>query len=190
MFSDEDDAKSNHLSWNPSHHLLAAASASTLPFMDPPAYKQSLRRTYSIYCRTALCVLGAVSLLAYILVTAPLLVPSLSIHTHLTLQSTPVVKEYHCGKTKEEAIARGCTFDPLTVSWLPQECSRRQTDEFWADAPITKDNFTNEYEARWRYYDWDLTERYDGLADLPVYAGVHTYRSTLGEHITHCAYSK
>ena len=53
-----------------------------------------------------------------------------AIRTHLSPSiQQPQMKE-DCGSSREEALSRGCTFDPLTAAWLPASCSRKWTEEF------------------------------------------------------------
>lgn len=122
------------------------------------------RETRKFYQKTAIfgCI---VSIVIYIIATIPLVVPylkSFSLHS--------------CGNSIEEAITRGCIFDPLTVTWLPKHCSREGVDEFL----VSNNN------QSWRYYtDSDGSTE---LLDLSPRLGERTYWTTKGEHLTHCAY--
>lgn len=51
------------------------------------------------------------------------------------ISSSPTEYKYHCGNSTAEARALGCTFDHLSVSWLPSECSRDYTAEFLVSNP-------------------------------------------------------
>lgn len=76
----------------------------------------------------------------------------------------------------KEALERNCTFDPLTVQWLPQVCLRAGADEFSAQEP-------------WRYWT-DQTGEHE-IADLSRHVGPedeHWYWTTAREHLTHCVY--
>lgn len=75
-----------------------------------------------------------------------------------------------------EALERNCTFDPLTVQWLPQTCLRAEADEFSA-------------HDHWRY--WTDQAGQHEITDLSRHAGPgeeHWYWTTGREHLTHCAY--
>ncbi|KAK6220663.1 hypothetical protein LQW54_002108 [Pestalotiopsis sp. IQ-011] len=150
-----------------------------------------------------LSVIAIVVLAAYVLATAP-----------MALRTLMAQKRYTCGNNIEEAKARGCTFDPMTVQWLPKQCSRAGTDEFLS-AHGTHTDFTtrpegtvfannnrrrgtpdgstpypdqNATERVWRYYaDEAQTHEYvNGLVDAPI--GHYSYYTTRGEHLAHCAY--
>jgi hypothetical protein len=121
-------------------------------------------------------------------------------------------RKFHCGSTLEEAKARGCQFDELTVQWLPPQCSRAGLEDFlgahgrafdyrkravsestaaavepWIK-PTTHGPEQDPNEHRWRYFkDENQTEEYvDGLAEAPI--GQHIYWTTRGEHLAHCAW--
>ncbi|KAK2052707.1 hypothetical protein LY76DRAFT_467798, partial [Colletotrichum caudatum] len=82
-----------------------------------------------------------------------------------------------CGADLEEAKARGCSYDPLTLTWLPPQCSRVGADDFTraadGDRPFTY------------YKDRKKTEVYP---DLGTRLGTNIYWSTAGEHVAHCAF--
>jgi hypothetical protein len=140
------------------------------------------RRTF----RVAGAVVGILCLGVYIFVTAPMLLSAALAHHQFT-----------CGSTLEEAKARGCTFDPMTVQWLPPQCSRAGLDEFLVAhgsyAPWEKrsespypDQIAN--ESTWRYYtdETQTVEYVDGLHMAPL--GHYMYYTTRGEHLAHCAF--
>lgn len=85
-------------------------------------------------------------------------------------------RQFSCGDSIEEAKTRGCSFDPLNVTWLPHQCSRAATEEFLQ----ANGNDT------WHYYynQGGSTEVYDLGSSL----GDRIYWTTQGEHLTHCAY--
>lgn len=73
-------------------------------------------------------------------------------------------------------MERNCTFDPLTVQWLPQTCIRAGADEFSAREP-------------WQY--WTDQAGQQEIADLSHHTGPgdeHWYWTTGREHLTHCVY--
>lgn len=84
-----------------------------------------------------------------------------------------------CGKTPEEARARGCEFDMLVTAWLPQRCIDRElVDEFMA-------------MGNWQFYtrlhgtEEDKYDSYD-----PDFLGSvnRTIWTTRRWHVTHCLY--
>lgn len=119
------------------------------------------------YLRSAATAAGIILVGVYIIITAPFL--------HAKLAAG---RRYTCGETIEEAVGRGCTFDPLTVTWLPAQCSRAGTDEFLAAK--RNDN------SLWKYYlDGNGTAE---VANLGSRLGDRIYWTTKGEHLSHCAY--
>ncbi|ROW08767.1 hypothetical protein VPNG_06408 [Cytospora leucostoma] len=89
----------------------------------------------------------------------------------------------HCGSSVAEAKALNCTYDTLSVSWLPPHC---REDELTAEFDRAGPNGT------WPYYaDKNATipislEAMSLLADLPRAQAVF-YTST-GWHVAHCAF--
>jgi hypothetical protein len=53
-----------------------------------------------------------------------------------------------CGESVEEAVHKGCTFDQLIKTWLPQDCPRYGLEEHLSVAAVAE----NETGGRWRYY--------------------------------------
>jgi hypothetical protein len=47
-----------------------------------------------------------------------------------SIQGISEKQPLHCGNSVEEAIALGCTFDPMMLMWLHPECDRTGTDEY------------------------------------------------------------
>lgn len=154
------------------------------------------------YYRIAATVAFFLCLAAYVATTAPLLMKDIEAKREAS-------RRYTCGSSREEAIALDCTFDPVTVQWLPQQCSRAGLEEFltahtWHHQSSLRSisqrereadhesNITypdqNPDEGYWRYYtDETQTVEYpNGLVDAPV--GVHTYWTTRGEHLAHCTF--
>ncbi len=82
-----------------------------------------------------------------------------------------------CGNSSAEALAQGCTFDPLTFTWLPARCPRDMLNEFL------------DYSGRepWKYW-------MDKAGTVPVrddYQEVLQgtwYWTTNAEHLTHCVF--
>jgi len=79
------------------------------------------------------------------LALALIVVSALYIHLHIRTTSPPRVD---CGTTVEEAREKGCTFDQLMKTWLPQECPRFGLEEHLA-AGFAAGNDTGN---QWRYY--------------------------------------
>lgn len=81
-----------------------------------------------------------------------------------------------CGNSSSEALAKGCRFDQLTWSWLPQKCPHYANEEF-------------KKVQDWKYYvdrngtqeaagdNWDKAMN----NEIPLY-------TISGEHSTHCVY--
>jgi hypothetical protein len=90
--------------------------------------------------------------------------------------STPA--RLHCGNSTAEAISRGCTFDPVTVTWLPKECPRDVVDEFLESSNA----------QRYRYW-FDLKGEHEiiGYDNLSM-THDHFYYTTQREHAAHCAF--
>ncbi|KAF9888832.1 hypothetical protein FE257_008201 [Aspergillus nanangensis] len=96
----------------------------------------------------------------------------------IRLRSDPRHARYTCGSSTEEARKRGCTFDILSMNWLPSQCARDQTEEFIGYA-------TNE---TWVYYRdrhaKSLIENSEELSELDS----QFWWSTQREHMVHCAF--
>lgn len=89
----------------------------------------------------------------------------------------PESDQFTCGKTFAEAHQRGCIFDPLTLTWLPPECSQHGQQEFLEASG----------NGTWHYW-----EDPDGLLELGTYEalshlspGTHYY-TTQEQHLNHC----
>lgn len=82
----------------------------------------------------------------------------------------------HCGTSITEALQRGCTYDQLTLRWLPENCSRVGLKEYLeASAP-----------AGWKY--WLDNEGTKPVEDISLYVNGTALYTTEREHLTHCAY--
>jgi hypothetical protein len=103
--------------------------------------------------------------------------------TLVTLHQQPLTtaisssrSELTCGNSSEEARARGCTFDQLTVAWLPSACPRYGNDEYLSLGP-------------WTYWkDFYGKEAIAGEDELVHMGEEDEYWSTQAEHMAHCAY--
>lgn len=81
-----------------------------------------------------------------------------------------------CGTSITEALQRGCTYDQLTLRWLPENCSRVGLQEYMdASAP-----------AGWKY--WLDNEGMKPVQDISLYVNGTALYTTEREHLTHCAY--
>ncbi|KAF2964087.1 hypothetical protein GQX73_g9467 [Xylaria multiplex] len=84
-----------------------------------------------------------------------------------------------CGKTPEEARARGCEFDMLVTAWLPPRCIDRElVDEFMA-------------VGQWEFYTKLHAKEEDkfGTYDPDFIGSVnHTVWTTRRWHATHCLF--
>ncbi|KAJ5055174.1 hypothetical protein J3E72DRAFT_175452, partial [Bipolaris maydis] len=85
-------------------------------------------------------------------------------------------QKYNCGNSIEDAIAKGCSYDPLTLTWLPKPCSREGAADF-----ATANNGNSFYY----YTDRHKTSK---ILDLGSRLGTNIYWSTAGEHLAHCAF--
>lgn len=84
-----------------------------------------------------------------------------------------------CGKTPEEARARGCEFDMLVTAWLPPRCIDRElVDEFTA---LGEWDFYTKYHAK----EEDKFDTYDPDFLGSVNQTIYTERRW---HITHCLF--
>lgn len=81
-----------------------------------------------------------------------------------------------CGSSIAEAQQRGCTYDQLTLRWLPETCSRVGLQEYLdANAP-----------AGWKY--WLDNEGTKLAQNISSYMNGTALYTTEREHLTHCAY--
>lgn len=129
-------------------------------------------RTSSAILACLVLSIVANALLAARLVEYPANTPS-------NIRQHPGLDSFGCGNSVEEAIIAGCTFDPLSVYWLPASCSRAGTEEFLHHASSWSNGST------WRY--WTDREGEDEILDLPSRLG-DLYYTTESEHMVHCAY--
>lgn len=165
-----------------------------------------IRSSRCRHVRTAGYIVSILFLVVYVFTTAPLLTTAILAR-----------RKFHCGKTLEEAKARGCGFDELTVQWLPPQCSRAGLEEFqgahgraidykkkravpgstatatatdmepWTK-PTEHGPDQDPNEHRWRYFkDENQTEEYVGGL-AEAPIGQHMYWTTRGEHLAHCTW--
>lgn len=95
-----------------------------------------------------------------------------------------------CGYNAEEAIALNCTYDPLSVAWLPSYCPLDHLDDFDAAAasdPVDRTQLTT--TGKWRYfYDQKGENEMAGLGALARIGPTEQYWTTVSEHRWHCAF--
>jgi hypothetical protein len=86
-----------------------------------------------------------------------------------------VEKKFHCGRNAKEAKALGCTFELMTVSWVPLECHDDELNQEFRNA------------RDWRFYSDLKGSREIGeteLSEMTVMAyGTNEF------HRMHCGYS-
>ncbi|PMD48878.1 hypothetical protein L207DRAFT_575527 [Hyaloscypha variabilis F] len=87
-----------------------------------------------------------------------------------SVQQPPLRED--CGSSREEAISRGCTFDPLTAAWLPASCSRKWTDEFVSTIGMG-------------YYTERHGKQAIDYAEMPFNS---TYYTNRVHHVAHCIF--
>ncbi len=103
----------------------------------------------------------------------------------IVLHNTPSLlhafqdNSFHCGNTSAEAISRGCTFDPVTVEWLPKVCPRDALDDF------LRSSGRDEGYRYW--FDEAGTDEIEGYEALSKIDGRY-YWTTQREHVAHCKY--
>jgi hypothetical protein len=91
-------------------------------------------------------------------------------------KTTPGVT--NCGNSTQEAIARGCIFDRLTLRWLPKSCPRDMEDEFLAHAG----------PWGWTYWGDQGKSQILNQQELSYLGEEGRYWTTPEEHHAHCAF--
>ena len=95
-----------------------------------------------------------------------------------TYGSEDPILAYTCGNSSAEALALGCTFDRLTLTWMPTQCPRDETDKFIERLGPTGWQF---------YHDKEHTveiESVDALSKL----GDEQFHTTVHLHSYHCMF--
>ncbi|THY46567.1 hypothetical protein D6C98_07436 [Aureobasidium pullulans] len=83
-----------------------------------------------------------------------------------------------CGSSTAEAVSRGCVFDELQMSWMPQKCTRRYSDQYM----VANDGGPFLYWV-------DRTGR-ELLDDPSLHAGNGSiFWTSRRNHIVHCQYN-
>jgi hypothetical protein len=119
------------------------------------------------------------SLLVLVLVIIATSIVSSSITLLVTQTTSPPVKtnfKQSCGNSSGEAEALGCSFDPLTFSWLPKDCPRDLTEEFI--------EFSG--SSPWQY--WMDQEGTQPILSYDDISKVDWYWTKNSEHSAHCAF--
>lgn len=93
-----------------------------------------------------------------------------------TPRATKPVFNKHCGNSTSEAQELGCTFDPLTISWLPAACARDMVQEFIDFAGPEK----------WHY--WLDSDGKEEIQDYNALSRIDWYWTTNREHLSHCVF--
>lgn len=97
-----------------------------------------------------------------------------------TLDEVPSTPRFSCGETFDEAHQRGCTFDALTLTWLPPQCSTYGAKEF---LEISKSSGN----GTWQYWEEKGGSNelggFEALSYLPTGS---SYWTTQEEHLHHC----
>jgi hypothetical protein len=152
----------------------------------PTAYETTKRRGGDTE-RRRICP-RRTTLFTWSLITVLSVALIIMIATYLRLneQTKPLVA-LKCGNRIEEAEAAGCTFDLLSKTWLPGNCTRYGTEEYiHAAADIN--------QTRWQY--WEDGERARELDDQQLSLlsqrnetnERQLWASTDREYLTHCAW--
>ncbi|KAK5110415.1 hypothetical protein LTR85_001025 [Meristemomyces frigidus] len=120
--------------------------------------------------RISLTLLGTLFLITIVLVIGLLLEGQSKARPN----TRPVLPDQPCGTSPEEALAAGCTFDPMMDSWLPPACY--------------DDELTQQFRAQnhWEYFDWDNTTI---VIDEHELSRRPRAKTTLHYHIAHCSYA-
>lgn len=153
--------------FQPTYEKIPKDESQTTSIPDSPTYP----RPTPLFSRTG-WLIGAV------IITTTKLVIITVLAYQLILLRTPR-KEHSCGTTVEEAKVRGCTFDPLTVSWLPTQCSREGYKQFH--------EFSLKNSLQY-YRDNQSISEIIGPEALSERGGTIGYWTTTGEHLAHCAF--
>lgn len=92
-----------------------------------------------------------------------------------------------CGSSAEEALSRGCKFDPFALAWLPETCRDDALIE-----EFTALGRTNNHS--WEFYTWPKATQKLSLDEVAMAADVvgtsnrSAVTTTVDWHHTHCLY--
>ena len=109
------------------------------------------------------------------------------IYTHLPIQTPNKTHSCTCGSTPEEALSRGCKFDPFALAWLPDTCRDDALIEEFEDLGKT-------HNHSWAFYTWPNADRKLTLQEVSMMADVvgtknrTAVTTTVDWHHTHCLY--
>lgn len=93
---------------------------------------------------------------------------------------SPSITGPPCGNSSAEALARGCTFDQLMWSWLPEYCPHYANDDFMNAEPTKP----------WQFYT-DPHDQTTAASEDEWSAVLDNKQHVWGEkreHMTHCVY--
>ncbi|KUJ09435.1 uncharacterized protein LY89DRAFT_287906 [Mollisia scopiformis] len=107
-----------------------------------------------------------------LIITFTLLILVVLVFTTQINRALSAPSSRHCGRSREEAISLGCSFDQLTATWLPASCSRKWEDEFLNTSGMGY------------YTETHATEPVD-FSKLEFNT---TYHSNRVHHVAHCLY--
>lgn len=95
-----------------------------------------------------------------------------------------------CGYNATQALALNCTYDPLSMAWIPSYCPTDALDEFLAAASADPNDGTQlTTTGHWRYfYDAKGQNEMRGFDALSRIGPEVHYHTTMSEHRWHCAF--
>lgn len=126
-------------------------------------------------------------------------------HPHVHEQQTEENTPLHCGKSVDEAISLGCTFDPMTLQWLRPECTRTGNQDYldflsgnltyWVDhegkipvpdlsRQVNEDGFWGQQ----RQHVAHCAFMYVRLIEAATTDGVYDRKTWSSHHANHCAH--
>ena len=129
---------------------------------------------------------SCIKLLLFTLSLSVIILASLYINLQLKLR---IPEPLNCGRTVEEAHAKGCIFDTLSKAWLPSKCSFHGLDEYTM-AGVAVSNST---EKPWPFYRGKEQKQEISIDEMSRMAAsrkadVQEFQTSTREHVTHCAW--
>ncbi|KAI0128255.1 hypothetical protein BJ170DRAFT_682052 [Xylariales sp. AK1849] len=98
---------------------------------------------------------------------------------------TAVPSRLDCGESVEVALQKGCTFDQLMKTWLPQECPRYGLEEHLAAGFAAE----SDSGGQWRYYRDREATSLISTGELAKMADEDkNFFATGREHMSHCTW--
>ncbi|KAB2571864.1 hypothetical protein DBV05_g9500 [Lasiodiplodia theobromae] len=89
-------------------------------------------------------------------------------------------EKLHCGNSVDEALARNCTFDRLTLMWLPRACDRSSDDAYRS--------FHNDTFEYWRGDAAHDSANRDPVTDFSRETADVGFWGPQRQHLAHCAF--